>query len=887
MIKIVKRGTTLLWLFLLLSISTSLSAGTRDGLFYQGLLFDPNGSPIEGTLPMTFRIYTSSTGGTPLWEETQSIALSEGIFTAELGGTTTFPVALFDEETLYLGIQIAGESELSPRSALFSVPFAQQCEEAITAKSLANNIVTSQSMTPGAILSAHMAAGAVGSRELSSTGVTAGTYTLATVTVDASGRITSAASGVLAPSSGGTITGVIAGTGLTGGGLGGTVGLSVATGGIGNAQLADGSVTTTKLGAGAVGLNALGANSVDTTKIVDGTITGADVSSSTSLTLQGLVLKAFGTSSGQTSEARFQELDANGSNYIGFKGQDSIPANLIWTLPNKDGAAGEFLATDGTGVLSWATGASGTITEVIAGTGLIGGGTAGSVTLDVDASTIVTGTLPDAQLSGNVSLLGSSIESSEITDDSIMDADISPLASIANSKLAAIESANMVHGASLYRLDVISSSAGVIPAENTPLGASIDSSEIDDGTITSTDLSATAGITDNQVDNNLTIISGTIDDTVIGGNSPSVGTFQQVNINGPYDRGIVFNPYGTNPGQTSEMDFLELAANGSNYVAFKAPDSIADNVIWTLPDSDGTSGQVLSTNGGGLLSWSTAGSGTITGVTAGTGLTGGGTSGNVTLNVDAASLTGLNASNLASGTVSDARLSANVSLLGSSIEASEITDGTIANADINASAAIADTKLATISTAGKVSDSALSSSVSLVGQTIESSEITDGTIVNADIGSAAAIAGSKVSPDFGSQNVTTTGDLSAAGGFKIMVGPFQENNVAANVTKEWDVASEGSNVTRLRMPWAGSIMGISVNCSASVTAQSLTMNPTVNGTAKSLGAVVSSGSASASGTQAKDTETFAAGDAIGCQATTPSGYTPTTAECVCAVFVEM
>jgi hypothetical protein len=44
-----------------------------------------------------------------------------------------------------------------------------------------------------------------------------------------------------------------------------------------------------------------------------------------------------------------------------------------------------------------------------------------------------------------------------------------------------------------------------------------------------------------------------------------------------------------------------------------------------------------------------------------------------------------------------------------SITSGMIADGTIVNADINASAAIADTKLATISTAGKVSGSAITS----------------------------------------------------------------------------------------------------------------------------------------------------------------------------------
>ena len=35
----------------------------------------------------------------------------------------------------------------------------------------------------------------------------------------------------------------------------------------------------------------------------------------------------------------------------------------------------------------------------------------------------------------------------------------------------------------------------------------------------------------------------------------------------------------------------------------------------------------------------------------------------------------------------------------------------------------------------------------------------DGTIVNADINASAAIAGTKISPDFGSQNIATTGNI--------------------------------------------------------------------------------------------------------------------------------
>jgi hypothetical protein len=59
----------------------------------------------------------------------------------------------------------------------------------------------------------------------------------------------------------------------------------------------------------------------------------------------------------------------------------------------------------------------------------------------------------------------------------------------------------------------------------------------------------------------------------------------------------------------SNIKLYEDTDNGTNYVAFKAPDTIAANVTWTLPSADGTSSQVLSTNGSGTLSWATVSGG--------------------------------------------------------------------------------------------------------------------------------------------------------------------------------------------------------------------------------------------------------------------------------------
>ena len=47
--------------------------------------------------------------------------------------------------------------------------------------------------------------------------------------------------------------------------------------------------------------------------------------------------------------------------------------------------------------------------------------------------------------------------------------------------------------------------------------------------------------------------------------------------------------------------------------------------------------------------------------------------------------------------------------------------------------------------------------------TVASANIVDGTIVNADVNASAAIAGTKIAPDFGSQNIATTGNITVGG----------------------------------------------------------------------------------------------------------------------------
>ena len=57
----------------------------------------------------------------------------------------------------------------------------------------------------------------------------------------------------------------------------------------------------------------------------------------------------------------------------------------------------------------------------------------------------------------------------------------------------------------------------------------------------------------------------------------------------------------------ANLKLYEDTDNGTNYVSLKAADSIASNLTFTLPSTDGTSGQAVITDGSGNLSFGSAG----------------------------------------------------------------------------------------------------------------------------------------------------------------------------------------------------------------------------------------------------------------------------------------
>jgi len=80
----------------------------------------------------------------------------------------------------------------------------------------------------------------------------------------------------------------------------------------------------------------------------------------------GISFAPHGTSTGNGTELRFQELAANGANYVGFKSPDAIASNEVWVLPNADGSDGQVLKTDGSNALSWADAGGGGTVDMVA-----------------------------------------------------------------------------------------------------------------------------------------------------------------------------------------------------------------------------------------------------------------------------------------------------------------------------------------------------------------------------------------------------------------------------------------------------------------------------------------------------------------------------------------
>ncbi len=121
----IKRTLTILTTAAFAAIATAnADAAVPDFMTQQGRLLDSTGAPIIGELSFVFSVYDAAAEGSVLWTETTNVTLADGFFNVQLGAATALDPAIFDGSTLYLGVRVGADEEMSPRQALVSAPYA-------------------------------------------------------------------------------------------------------------------------------------------------------------------------------------------------------------------------------------------------------------------------------------------------------------------------------------------------------------------------------------------------------------------------------------------------------------------------------------------------------------------------------------------------------------------------------------------------------------------------------------------------------------------------------------------------------------------------------------------------------------------------------------------
>ena len=251
---------------------------------FQGKLTDNSGTSVEGSRNMIFRLYDNAVGGAELWSETQTgVPLTSGIYDVRLGAVTPLDKSKFTGDAVYLQVEIDNGSDweiLAPRQQLTSTSFAFKAADADTVGGQAPSAFGDvSSVTAGTGLTGGGTSGAVTVNVGAGAGITAAADSIAIDTTVVQQRVTGACpagqsirtvnengsvvcepdDGVVTESdptvpaslkdgvawtelsgiptgfadgtdadSGGDITGITAGAGLTGGGTSGNITLGVA-----------------------------------------------------------------------------------------------------------------------------------------------------------------------------------------------------------------------------------------------------------------------------------------------------------------------------------------------------------------------------------------------------------------------------------------------------------------------------------------------------------------------------------------------------------------------------------------------------------------------------------------------------------------------------------
>jgi len=114
----------------------AFAANVPQIINYQGTLTDKNGAPVpNGNYKIAFKIYSTPTGGAPLWSEkrgdtnavppTLPVSATNGLFNVMLGAVNPLPASFFTNyPKTYLGVSVENDTEMLPRQPIASVGYS-------------------------------------------------------------------------------------------------------------------------------------------------------------------------------------------------------------------------------------------------------------------------------------------------------------------------------------------------------------------------------------------------------------------------------------------------------------------------------------------------------------------------------------------------------------------------------------------------------------------------------------------------------------------------------------------------------------------------------------------------------------------------------------------
>ena len=99
-------------------LAVQFSAAHADvpmSMNFQGRLTDATGNPLTGSQTVVFSIWDAVSAGNQLWSETQSVAVTSGIYNVGLGNVLALSTAVFAGGPTWLQLQVGADAAMTPR----------------------------------------------------------------------------------------------------------------------------------------------------------------------------------------------------------------------------------------------------------------------------------------------------------------------------------------------------------------------------------------------------------------------------------------------------------------------------------------------------------------------------------------------------------------------------------------------------------------------------------------------------------------------------------------------------------------------------------------------------------------------------------------------------